>query len=102
VIEKCKTDRSRRVVPLIPAAVEALTRHRDRQAVELVIAGEGYAAHDLAHDLVFADPRDELWRADGVSKYAWTAMLQRLKLPAVRLYDCRHTAATMLLESGCR
>jgi integrase len=96
VIEECKTDRSRRVVPLIAAAVEAITRHRDRQAVERVIAGEGYAAHDF----VFADARGEPWRADGISKYAWTPTLQRLKLPAIRLYDCRHTAATMLLEAG--
>src|SRR5512141_1068464 len=44
--------------------------------------------------------RGEPWRADGISKYAWTPMLQRLKLPAIRLYDCRHTAATMLLEAG--
>jgi integrase len=82
VIEECKTDRSRRVVPLVAAAVDALARHRDRQTVERVIASGGYAGHDL----VFADARGEPWRADGVTKYHWTPMLRRLKLagcPAV-------------------
>jgi integrase len=96
VVEECKTERSRRVVPLVPLAVEALTQHRDRQAVERVIAGDAYAAHDL----VFVDARGEPWRADGVTKYAWTPMLRRLKLPTVRLYDARHSCATMLLEAG--
>ena len=36
------------------------------------------------------------WRADGVTKYDWTSMLRRLKLPAIRLYDARHSCATML------
>jgi integrase len=96
LVEECKTDKSRRVVPLIPAAVEALVRHRDRQAVERVIAGEGYAGHGF----VFADTRGEPWRVDGVHKYHWLPMLRRLHLPAVRLYDARHSCATMLLESG--
>jgi integrase len=96
VIEEPKSERGRRVVPLVPAAVDALARLRDRQAVERVIAAEGYATHDL----VFADLRGEPWRADGVTKYAWTPMLQRLQLPAVRLYDARHSCATMLLEAG--
>jgi integrase len=95
VVEECKTERSRRVVPLVALAIDALARHRDRQAVERLVAGEGYAAHGF----VFADARGEPWRADGVSKYAWSPMLRRLKLPTVRLYDARHSCATMLLEA---
>jgi hypothetical protein len=50
VLEDCKTEGSRRVIPLVPVAVEALIRHRDRQAVErLVAAGYRY------HGFVFAD-----------------------------------------------
>jgi hypothetical protein len=70
---ECKTERSRRVVPLVAQAVEALHAHRDRQTVERVIAADGYAAHDF----VFADARGEPWRADGVTKYVWTLMLER-------------------------
>jgi integrase len=95
VIEDCKTDKSRRVVPLVPAAVEALACHRDRQEVERLTAPR-YAAHDF----VFADGAGEPSRADGVHKYHWLPTLVRLNLPRVRLYDARHSCATMLLESG--
>ena len=96
VLEDCKTAKGRRVVPLIPLAVDALTRHRDRQQVERLIAGEGYREAGF----VFADPRGNPLRADGLYKYHWQPMLKRLNLPPVRLYDARHSAATMLLESG--
>ena len=49
---------------------------------------------------MFADEAGEPWRADGVTKYVWTPMLERLQLLAVRLYDARHSCATMLLEAG--
>ena len=39
-------------------------------------------------------------RADGVYKYHWLPMLARLKLPRVRKHDCRHSAATIMLEAG--
>ncbi len=49
---------------------------------------------------MFADSRGEPWRADGVHKYHWLPTLAPLNLPRVRLYDARHSCATMLLESG--
>jgi integrase len=50
--------------------------------------------------LVFADPRGNPLRGDGMYKYHWRPLLRRLGLPPVRLYDARHSAATMLLEAG--
>jgi len=79
--------------------------HREHQVVvlsrlstvvERLVAGESYADHNL----VFADPLGGPWRVDGVHKYHWLPMLKRLKLPRVRLYDARHSCATMLLEAG--
>lgn len=96
VAEDVKTAKGRRVVPLVPATVDALIRHRDRQAVERLVAGDGY----WDHGLVFADPRGGALRGDGLYKYHWRPLLRRLALPPVRLYDARHSAATMLLESG--
>jgi integrase len=96
LVEDVKTAKGRRRVALIPATVEALARHRDRQAVERVIAGEGYRDSGL----VFADPHGGALRGDGLYKYFWLPTLRRLGLPQVRLYDARHSAATMLLESG--
>ncbi len=50
--------------------------------------------------LVFADARGNPLRGDGLYKYFWRPLLRRLGLPQVRLYDARHSAATMLLEAG--
>ena len=61
-----------------------------------MIAGEGYPDSGL----VFAEPRGSALRGDGLYKYFWLPTLRRLGLPQVRLYDARHSAATMLLESG--
>jgi integrase len=96
VLEECKTDKIRRVVPLLPVTVAALAAHRDRQGVERLVAGDGYRDHGF----VFADAQGEPWRGDGVHKYHWLPTLTRLNLPRVRLHDCRHSAATMLLEAG--
>jgi integrase len=49
---------------------------------------------------VFADSHGGALRGDGLYKYHWLPTLRRLGLPPVRLYDARHSAATMLLESG--
>jgi integrase len=35
-----------------------------------------------------------------IYKYHWRPTLKRLGLPAVRLHDCRHSAATTQLEAG--
>jgi integrase len=35
-----------------------------------------------------------------VYKYHWRPMLARLGLPAIRLLDCRHTAATRMHQAG--
>jgi integrase len=96
LLEDVKTAKGRRVVSLVPLAVDALTRQRDRQVVEKLVAEDGYTDTGL----VFADPRGNPLRADGLYKYHWQPMLTRLQLPPVRLYDARHSAATMLLEAG--
>jgi integrase len=95
LLEAPKTGRSRSL-PLIAVAIQALHRHGDRQEADRLVAGERYALHGF----VFADPSGEPLRADGVYKYHWVPTLQRLELAKVRLYDCRHSAATLLLEAG--
>lgn len=96
LLEDTKTDKSRRAVPLLAETVDALARQRDRQAVERLVAGERYAPDNF----LFADAMGAPLRADGVHKYHWLPMLRRVGLPAVRLYDARHSCATMLLEAG--
>lgn len=109
-LEGTKTDKHR-TVPLVPQAVAALTAHRDRQAVERLVAAERYAGYDF----VFAVPRGQPLRADLMSKQwrraiadlnaetwrqAEAAGTQPAVLPPMRLYDARHTCATLLLEAG--
>jgi integrase len=96
VLEDCKTEKSRRTIHVPAATAAALIRHRDRQGAERLAAGEGYRDHGF----VFADERGEPLRGDGVTKYAWTPMLKRLGLPAVKLHGARHTCATLLFEAG--
>jgi len=96
LVEDVKTAKGHRRVALLPATVDALARHRDRQTVERVIAGEGYRDSGL----VFADPLGGALRGDGLYKYFWLPTLRRLGLPRVRLYDARHSAATMLLAAA--
>jgi integrase len=95
-LKDTKTEQSRRVVPLLPVTLGALARHRDRQEVERLVTAAGYRDHGF----IFAGPRGEPLRGDGVHKYHWVPTLKRLGLPRVRLHDLRHGAATMLLEAG--
>ena len=90
-----KTGRTREV-RLLTGTVAALKAHRDRQAVERLVADDAYAPHGF----VFADERGEPLQGTVVYKYHWQLMLKRLGLPPVRLHDCRHMAATIQLGAG--
>lgn len=110
-LEEPKTNGSRRAVPLIPVTVAALKLHRDRQEIERLVAGPRYAGYDF----VFAGPTGEPLREDVVSKLWRRATVELnaearrrsesegatpILLPSLRLYDARHTCATLLLEAG--
>jgi integrase len=98
LLESPKTGRTR-AVPLLPEAVDALQRHRDRQQVERLVAADGYASYP-GGGFIFASERGQPLQGTVVYKYHWRPMLTRLGVPPVRLHDCRHTAATMMLEAG--
>jgi integrase len=110
-LEDTKTEKSRAPVPLVVPAVTALRRHHAKQAADRLVAGAGYAAHDF----VFADEQGEPLRSDVVSKQWQRAIggvnatrtgdaeaggVKPTLLPIMRLYDARHTCATLLLEAG--
>jgi integrase len=95
-LEEPKTATSRRAVPLLPATVEALRWHRTRQEAERLVAGAGY--RDLG--FVFADERGEPLRADVVYKVHFRRACRMAGVPGLTLYQCRHSAATLMLEAG--
>jgi integrase len=90
-----KTQKSRRLVPLPPFAVEALREHRKRQAEERLRIGPAYKDHDL----VCAAPDGRPWDPDSFSP-AFAKFVRRSGLPPIRFHDLRHSHATLLLKHG--
>lgn len=95
VVEGTKTRGSRRTLPLPAPAIEALRRHRARQAEERLRAGpawqdEGWLFTDAAgghlHDSAVRD--------------AFYRLSEQAGLPRIRLYDLRHSSASLLLALG--
>jgi integrase len=92
-----KTPRSRRRIPLPASVVRALSEHRRRQAEGRLKAGAAYQNLDL----VFATSEGQpLIRLNVIQKH-FKPILERAKLPStLRLYDLRHTCATLLLAAN--
>lgn len=90
-----KTKRSRRTVMLPAVALDALRRQKARQAVVRLAAG---TAWQDGRGLVFTDDVGRSPAPETVSR-AFRDAADRLGLP-VRLHDCRHTAASLMLAAG--
>ncbi len=92
-----KTARSRRSIPLPPSTLRALKEHRRVQAEERLKAGAEYQNNDL----VFATSEGGPIQPRNLKRRHLRPILERAKLPvSFRLYDLRHTCATLLLASG--
>lgn len=92
-----KTSRSRRTVPLSASILSALLEHKRRQAAERLKAGASYQTNEL----VFAmrDGRPILLRT--LDRLHFKPTLKRAKLSeSFRLYDLRHSCATLLLSAN--
>lgn len=96
ILEDTKTPRSRRLIPLGADAVEALQRHRRAQIEWRLKLGAAY--HD--QDLVFANEAGGFADGQNIRGRHFKPILERAKLPEIRLYDLRHCCATMLLMLG--
>lgn len=85
-------------VPLPAFLLAALRDRRREQAAERLAAGPVWNDHGF-EGLIFSSalgrPLD--LRADHA---AWQALLARTGIPAARLHDARHTAATLLTAAG--
>jgi integrase len=87
-----KTHRSRRPVSMPPTVVELLRAWRPVQAEQRLSLGPAW--YDL--DLVFTDAVGRPLSLDRV-RYQFYAVLDDTGLRRVRLYDLRHTMATLVL-----
>lgn len=92
-----KTSRSRRTVPLPVSLVQGLIVHRRKQAEARLKAG----AADQNNDLVFATRDGTPHNSRNLAQRHLLQILKRAELPLTfRLYDLRHSCATLLLAVG--
>jgi integrase len=90
-----KTERSRRTVPLSPALVALLKKHREAQLEERLVAGNQWQDSGLVFTTELGGPVDprNLLRVIEVAAKA-------VKLDGVGTHTLRHSAAVDWLESG--
>lgn len=83
-------------------AVDALTRQRAQQNKDRLRAGDWDASlHQKPTDFVFTTPTGGPLDRFHVSRQ-FKALLERAKLPPVKFYDLRHTAAASWLLGGTK
>ena len=91
-----KTEASMHPVPLPPALLAVLERHREAQAREREQAGDAWEDHGL----VFATPQGKPIEPRNLVRQ-FKGMLKKAKLPeSVRFHDLRHSCATLLIAQG--
>jgi integrase len=91
-LQRPKTDKSTRLIPLPPPLVTALEMHHKRYLLERV----GYGTD---HGLVWPRPdgRPTAAKSDGE---AWKAHLKAVGIEPTKQHAARHTTATLLLAIG--
>ncbi len=95
VLVEPKTPRSRRTIHLADCAVEALRRHRARQAEARLAAGPAWQEEGLVFSTLIGGPLDPARVNE-----AFHRALDRAELPRHRVHDLRHSAASILLALG--
>jgi integrase len=91
-----KTKTSRRTIRLTPGAVEALKRHRARQAEERLRVGSLYADQGL----VFAAETGGLINPSNLRQRSFRPLLKAAGLPEITFHDLRHTCASLLFSKN--
>lgn len=91
-----KTAKARRTVIMPEMAVRALREHKRRQNEERLAAGTYYTDHGL----IFTGPLGNPMDVHNLGVRNFKRILKEAGLPNIRMYDLRHTAATLLLSAG--
>lgn len=92
--EEPKTSKSRRTIPLPKSIVRELANHRRNQLAERLNLGPAYQSHDL----VFATEIGTPILTSNLTRRHFKPVLKQAGIStSVRLYDLRHTCATLLL-----
>lgn len=91
--EEPKTARSRRTVYLSAPLLQKLISHKRKQAEARLKLGTAWQAFDL----VFCSDEGTPLSIPNITYRHFRPILTKAKLPRIRLYDLRHTCATLLL-----
>ncbi|MDQ3132860.1 MAG: site-specific integrase [Acidobacteriota bacterium] len=91
-----KTKKSRRSIPISNSVINALKVHRRKQLEEKLKLGSVYGKLDL----VFASEVGTPIQPKNLLDRHFRPLLTKAELPSLRLYDLRHTTATLLLSVG--
>lgn len=95
-LEEPKTSKSRRTIPLPPSVASELQVHRKKQLEERMKLGKAYQNLDF----VFATPIGTPILTSNLTRRHFKPILTKAGLSEkIRLYDLRHTCATLLLLS---
>ena len=94
--EEPKTPKSRRTIPLPASLVGALSAHRHTQLAARLKLGAVWTDLDLIFCSEIGTPLDP----HNIASRHFKPALKRAGLPDMRLYDLRHTCATLLLSAG--
>ena len=90
-----KSEKSRRTIALPPSATAILKEYRNHVALSLALKAKTLADNDL----IFMRDNGKPIRPNTVT-YAWKGMVKRSGLKPIRLHDCRHSHASLMLAKG--
>jgi integrase len=92
-----KTARSRRTIPLPNSTLRILVDHKRSQAMERLKTGPNWQDNGLVFTTAIGTPQN----ISNLTRVNFKPALERAGLPkTVRLYDLRHTCATLLLAAN--
>lgn len=103
VFDEPKTDRSRRSIPLTVALLDLLKGHRKAQLEQRLRLGTHYQVSDLVFTSEIGTPihhRNLDRRHFKTIIASANENKETERIPSIRLYDLRHTMATLLLSAG--
>jgi integrase len=96
IFDELKTSRSRRSIPLSNSVINVLKIHRRIQLEARMKIGANYQNYDV----VFASEVGTPMMHRNLLRRHFKPLLVKAGLPDIRLYDLRHTTATLLLSAG--
>jgi integrase len=96
-LQEPKTSKSRRTIPLPSSVVNELSVHRKKQLEERLRLGQAYQNIDF----VFATEIGTPLLPSNLTRRHFKPILKKAGLSEkIRIYDLRHTCATLLLSNG--